>query len=130
MSNTTTTPTEITAAITTFCLDIWSRSETALLCVVPAEEGTGVEVTSESVVAATVEKVLRLNEENDILDTIDVDDVVDLLRLGEENIVGIIDEDDVVDLLPPSHAETELPVYNTKLYNGYWLHTHNYSYLL
>ena len=81
----------------------------------PAEEGTGVEVTSESVVAATVEKVLRLDEENDIVDTIDVDDIVDLLRLSEENdIVGIIDEDDVVDLLPPSHAETELPVYNTK----------------
>ena len=88
----------------------------SLLCVVPAEEGTGVEVTGESVVAATVEKVLRLDEEDDIVDTIDVDDVVDLLRLGEEDdIVGIIDEDDVVDLLPPSQAETELPVYNVKL---------------
>ena len=99
----------------------------SLLCVVPAEEGTGVEVTGESVVAATVEKVLRLGEEDDIVDTIDVDDVVDLFRLGEENdIVGFIDEDDVVDLLPPSHTETELPVYNSKLYNDYWLHTHNY----
>ena len=80
-----------------------------VLSVVLAEEGTGVEVTSESAMAATVENVLRL---------------------GDDDIIDIIDVDDVVDLLPPSHAETELPVYNTKLYNDYWLRTYNYTYLL
>ena len=111
VSSTTATPTEMAAAIITFCLDIWSTSEMALtvLSVVLAEEGTGVEVTSESAMAATVENVLRL---------------------GDDDIIDIIDVDDVVDLLPPSHAETELPVYNTKLYNDYWLRTYNYTYLL
>jgi hypothetical protein len=66
-----------------------------VLCVESAEEGVGgITVASEGAAPPTVDEVLRLGED-DIIDTVDAVDVIDLS----------------MELLP-SHAETELPVYN------------------
>ena len=82
-SNSTATPTEMAAAIVTFCPDICFGTASTIGCV-GCEEGIGVQV-------ATVEEVLRFGED-DITDIVDVADIIDVAVLGE---------------LPP---ETELPV--------------------